>query len=262
MRFTPPPFLGLVGMAALCLPASAANSLDDVQKLATEWARLRSETARIQSDWTTERQLLEASIQALELRAAGLEENRQAMAAATAAERNDQTATAQKIADATTALKNAETRLLALSDTLARLRPSLPPRLSAALELPYRGLAKPGLPATERMQLVMTILSRSMQFNKVVTYAEESVRLEGAGEERLLRVLYWGLGQAYALDASRKQAYLGRAKGELWHWEPVPDATDAITRLFDIQNDKADPAFVEVPLRAAMAPLTPGLQEK
>ena len=238
-----------LGAALCCAPTSHAEPLDEVQKLASEWVRLRAESSRLEMDWSTEKTLLQGSIQALETRLTGLEETRQAVLAAGARERGEQGDTSAHNADAALALTAAETRLQGLSSELTRLRSSLPPRLSLALELPFRSLAGKELSSGERMHFVMTIINRCIQFNRVITYSEEAVALEGEKEGRLLRVLYWGLAQAYALDTASHRAYAGRPVGQAWKWEPLPDSADQVATLFAVYNEKADPQYVPIPTR-------------
>ena len=241
---------GLALGVALALPQFLrAETLEEVQKLASEWARLRTESSRIETDWSLEKGLLKSSITALESRIAALEENRAALAAANSKDLAEHAEAVARNAELSAGLKADEASLVEVSQRLVALRASLPPRLSSALELPYRSLSKPGLPVGERMQYVMTIIGRTLSFNRMVTYAEEAVALDGGGEERMLRVLYWGLAQAYALDTSTRRAFLGRPVNGAWRWEPIPEAVPQVERLLAIHGEKADPEFVRVPAR-------------
>jgi hypothetical protein len=60
-------------------------------------------------------------------------------------------------------------------------------------------------------------------------------------------VMYWGLGQGFALDRKAGKAWTGRPEAGSWTWKPQPDALTAITELMAIHEDKSDPAFVSLP---------------
>ena len=144
-------------------------------------------------------------------------------------------------------LSAVETRLQAFTAQLVALRPSLPPRLSEALELSYRSLANANLAVGERMQLAMTILNRCAVFNRMVTCGEEVLSIDGEAGSKSLNVIYWGLSHGYALDTEGGKAWYGSPGAHGWQWEPTPEALHSVARLIAIYNDKADPDFVAVP---------------
>jgi len=238
--------------APLCLVAALgaapdADPLKSGEKAAGEWIRTRLETARLDSEWLSERPLLESTVDGLRERAATLEEKRDHLTAKTAKDREDADAMRAKNKAAADDLGTAEARLKALVGKLAELRPMLPPRLSAALELPYRSLANPGLSVGERMQLTITVLNRCSQFNRSVTCGEEVLSIEGEQGAKSLQVIYWGLSHAYALDQATGRAWYGSPGPRGWQWDPRPDAGRPVARLIAVYTDKADPDFVAVP---------------
>lgn len=227
----------------------AATSLDDVQNAATEWARLRAETTRLETDWTTERNLLGATVNNLTVEADQLE---RAQAAAQAENRTQRETLAQLTADNTAraeAIAAATVRLEALTDTLRTLRPALPPRLSAALDLPYRSLDADYLRPADRLRHTLTILNRCQEFDQAFVLAEETLPLASGEEPRLLEVLYLGLAQACALDRATNEAYLGRPINGSWQWVHVPGLAPDAARLIAVRRDETPPEFVTLPLQ-------------
>ena len=140
---------------------------------------------------------------------------------------------------------------IAIADELVakvvEMRPSLPPRLSEALELPYRSLANAGLAPGERMQLAMTVLNRCALFNRTVTCGDEVLTISGEQGAKSLEVIYWGLSHAYALDRAAGKAWYGAPGARGWQWDPSPAAVRPVVNLMAVYNDKADPDFVAVP---------------
>jgi hypothetical protein len=142
-----------------------------------------------------------------------------------------------------------DVRLKEIKDRLIQLRPLLPPRLSEALELPYRSLAGTELGPSERMQITMTVLNRCAQFNRLVTCGQEVVTIEGEPGPKSLEVIYWGLSRGYALDRAAGKVWLGAPGPKGWQWEAQPEAFPQVARLIAVYNDKAEPEFAAVPAK-------------
>lgn len=239
------------------LPASAAEApaipggpVAEVQQAATEWAKVRAETVRIESDWAWQRSLMQATLDALQEKVGQLEVQRDGLAAKTAGERREIEELETRRRQMAAAAAEAEQHLRTLAARLVRLRGWLPPRLSAALELPLRSLAAADLPAGERMQHTMTILNRCMHFNRTVTYGEELVAPEG-GTPVLMETVYWGLSHGYALDRVAGVAYLGGGGPEGWRWTPAHELKEAVVRVIAVAHDRTEPAFVEIPVEVS-----------
>jgi hypothetical protein len=220
-----------------------------VQQAVSDWARIRAETVRLQGNWDGERELLATTVTALQDRIRALEDTQKALEAKTSGDREALATLGARTAATDAALQQADEHLRRVAGELAQLRAWLPPRLSQALELPYRSLADPNLTVGERMQYLTTVLNRCAQFNRTITCGEEVVPVAGAANGKLLEVIYWGLSHAYALDRNAGQAFLGAPGPQGWAWEPAAGAAPAIARALAIYRDKGDPAFVELPAR-------------
>ncbi len=231
------------------LLGATTDPIETIGKAATDWVKVRTETVRLEGDWASQRQILESTVDALERRAQDLEDKRDHLKAKTAQERDELDALAGKNQAAADGWKTVEGRLEEMKHRLLQLRPSLPPRLSAALEMPYRSIAGTELAPAERMQLTMTILNRCLQFNRVITSDEEVLTIEGEPAPRSVEVIYWGLSLGYALDRTGGKAWLGSPGPQGWKWEARPDAVKRVDRLIAIYNGKVDPELVAVPAR-------------
>jgi hypothetical protein len=226
----------------------SGDPLSDADESAGQYIKLQIEEARLKTEWSQERGLLESLVRADEERAASLEESRDLTKAKTASAREDLDAMQTKVQGASDDAKVLETRLDTLSSQLLSLRPSLPPRLSEALEMSFRTLAGTGVPVGDRMQVAMNVLNRCAQFNRMVTIGEDVLTLEGEPPEKSLEVIYWGLSHGYAVDRAGRKAWLGSPGPSGWQWEAKPEAFDGVARLIDIAHDKADPTYVNVPV--------------
>lgn len=230
------------------MPLQAGTPLDDVQKAATEWTQVRAETVRIESDWAWQKSFMQSTLDALQERVRQLEEQRTALEVKTAgARRETEDLVARRKAMAAAAAEAAQ-QLKELDERLARMRPWLPPRLSVALELPYRSLVATELPLAERMQHTMTILNRCVHFNRTIAKGEEMIVPPG-GEAKLMEVVYWGLSHGYALDRVAGVAYAGAPAEGGWRWTAAPELAGAVSRLIAVAADKTEPEFVTTPVQ-------------
>ena len=245
-------------LTALYSPAATtpdSPSVENVEQAASQWVKMRIETARIKTEWITERQLLESTIGGLTERAQTLETKGDYLRAKTAKDREELDALDSIDQSALSNLQSIEGRVSTMTTRLLRLRRSLPPRLSAALEMSYRSLTSSDLSVNERMQLNMTIISRCAQFNRTITSEKEVLDVNGGDHPELLEVIYWGMGYGYALNRTTGQAWFGFPGPDGWQWELRPEAVEAVTKLIAIHQDKADPDFVKVPARVSDHPV-------
>jgi len=244
----PKPLCGLWLLLLFNLPAGA-TPLDDVQTAATTWANLRSELTRLESDWAGEKKVLSASVAGLSQRAEQMALSHEALEAETAKDRREIDELRQQNKASTADLEQANNRMAAVAQRLLSTRAALPPRLSAALDLPFKSLASPDLAAGERAQHVMTILNRCNQFNQAFVLAEEIIPTSPGAEPQLLEIIYLGLAQACAIDRAADQAYVGRPTNGQWTWTPQPNLAAEIANMIAIYQDRAEPTFVTVPMQ-------------
>jgi len=227
--------------------------LETVEKAAGDWVAVRAETARLETEWATTHPLLESTVRGLQERAQALEDKRDFLKARTAKDREELAGLEAANQASAAGLRSADAQLQAMGPRWSALLAALPPRLTEALELPARSLAAPGLTVSERMQYTMTMLNRCLQFNHGLLCEDEVLRLGGETNGQELEVIYWGLGHGYALDRPARRVWFGSPGPQGWHWEPLPEAFDAVVRLMAISRGKAEPEFVEVPARLKLA---------
>jgi hypothetical protein len=237
------------GRALAADSAATVLPVDSVRQAVTEWAKIRAETVRLETNWEAERQLLSSTLKAQTERAQELASQKKTLEAKTTGERDSLVTLTAQNAVAEAALADATRRLRDIGAEVLALRPWLPPRLSEALELPYRSLANPALTPGERMLFVTTILNRCAQFNQTITLGDEPQQLPGETERRMLEVIYWGASHAYAFDRAGGKTYVGSPGAKGWTWEPAPGAEKSVTHLIAIYREQSDPQFVEAPAR-------------
>ena len=228
--------------------------LATTESLITQWAQLRTEAGRIESDWHWQRNVLQTTQEALQHQIARLEAERELQRATQGKVNQERAVRAAETAAQQQTLDAIDRELRTLAARAVALQRWLPPRLAAAVELPARSLADPALPAADRMQHLATFQNRCNQFNRVVTFSEEVLVLPDHDRPRLLEILYWGLAAAYALDRERNLAYTGYPGPEGWVWEPLPEAAEDVAQLLAVHRDEQAPMFVNLPLQVRDLP--------
>jgi len=242
---------GLVIFTLATSGCYAGDTLESVGKSADEWVKMRVETARLETAWKEEQLLVEATVAALNERAVSAEEKRDLLKAQTAKDREEMDGLQAKISNERSDIRLLDERLKQMTQKLVALRPGLPPRLSEALEMTYRSLAKPSLSTSERTQLVINIFNRCTQFNREVTVSEDVLTLEGLSNAKSLEVIYWGLSHGYAVDRVTHKAWFGSSHEGTWRWEANDAMFENVLGLIAVAKDKADPNFIQAPAHIA-----------
>lgn len=245
-----------LALACFILPVAllaADDPVEKVSKLANEWVKTRAETVRLETEWNSHRALMQSMVDALDQRSRIIQEKMEHLKAKTAEDRGELDTLGKKNDLAGSGLVSAEARLKETAQGVIALRPFLPPRLSAALDLPYRSITDPALSVSDRMQHTMTILNRCMQFNRVITASDEVLTLPGEAAPKSLEAIYWGLSHGYALDRAANKAWYGSPGPQGWQWEARPEAAVEVARLIAIATDRADPDFIVVPAKLSHA---------
>lgn len=229
--------------------AAADDPLAGVQETVGRWSAVRAETIRAETEWEWQRTLMFSTLDVLKERIGQLESRRDELLAKTAGERRELAELGAEREAMQAAESQAAEQLRSLAGRLLELRPALPPRLSSALELPFRSLAAGELSLGERMQHTMTILNRCALFNRGVTFGEEMVTLPGE-PPKLMEVAYWGLSRAYALDAAAHRACVGAPAEGVWTWTAAPELEAPVRKLVAIARDRREPELIQLPVTA------------
>jgi hypothetical protein len=246
-------FAAAAGLGATVATAAPPDPTDTLAKLSLEWVKSRAEAVRAETEWGSQRELLDSTVKALEERARELEAHRDLLKARTAKDRGDLDHLDVENQQLAGQFSRFEVQLKSVDERLVKLRPQLPPKLSQALELALLTLASPSLPPAERMAHTITVLNRCAQFNRGVTFGEEIVNLPGEGRPKLVQTVYWGLSHGYAYDKTARKAWFGAPTPQGWGWTSCTESEGAVRELIATFDDKAEPKFVAVPAAAGRA---------
>ena len=142
-------------------------------------------------------------------------------------------------------LANLERQVLALVPQLpAPLQKRLEPLLVQIPEDADRTTA----PLGQRMMNVLGVLGQAEKWNNTATFVGETRAIKGEQKVQV-RTLYWGLAQAFYVDAQGETAGIGRPGDEGWVFEDDPSLASRAELLLDIYEGNVDTiAFVPLPV--------------
>ena len=241
-----------LGFAAMPILVNAANPLAETRSQLREWVETKQITSEEKADWRTEEAILtdtEALLSnELDRISKALEEFQ---TTATAAEEDRGKLNSEK-EQLSAAANVVVSQIGALETAMKAIIPTLPAPLVDRIKPLIRRLPddpdNTKLSLGERVQNIVGILSQADKFNTTITQTSESREIEN-GKTVEVRTLYWGLSQAYYVDASAQYAGIGYPTPTGWEWPRIDDAGVAIKRLLDVYEGGEAIQFVDVPAR-------------
>lgn len=240
-----------LALASLVTLVSAAEGPDELKAQADRWIELEKNLADERNAWRPQKEALEASIHVLKSEQTTLQTRVEGNELAAAAFRNR-----LEVARADFAQQEAGHTILAaacqkLEQRLSALLPRLPGPLQERVQPHLTKLRSPagddGATISERAQSLVSALTAIEQFNNSLTLTHE-LRPNGAGETVDVKVLYWGLSGAYAIDATGANAWILAPGRNGWEWRDAPAEAAAIRSLISVHEKQQNPSFVVLPI--------------
>lgn len=236
----------LLGAAPALDAHAQPDSLRAIDELASRWTGLEHQKDLLEADWRMQKPVLEQQLSLLEREAAELN----ALLATSERQQDEVEQRRLELLEEQTRLEqeqDALERSLARSALALRsLHPALPPPLLEAWNDALPRLDDPLRTATEKLQLVLELLTQLDDFDRKVTLHETVLTL-GDGRDYAVKQVYLGLSHGWYVTADRRLAGAGRADPSGWRWTPVADG-EPVGRIVDILERRADPALVSIPL--------------
>jgi hypothetical protein len=251
----------LVTTLVLCLLCAGARStgaeegaMATLRPLLEKWVETRQLISRERQRARQEDELLQARLHVLTMREKDLRER-------TAEVQKDLTQAEEKRAtlEAESAhLDESLARLEASVETLEQqtlaLLQAAPEPLRKKVEVLSQQFPKDagasGMSLSLRYQNLIGVLNTMNGFNNEITLTTE-VRQFGEGPANEVRVLYFGLGQAYFCNRDASLAGVGRPSRDGWTWERR-DAIGPVVAALIAQNlNEKTPAYEALPVKLA-----------
>lgn len=238
--------------AATAQPSRAQSAVDDFRVKTEKWVETRQILSEEKSSWEAERETLRATRDLLKQQREILQEEVEKLEASNTEadeERNELLLERGEYQRANRAL---EERIRALEQQVLALAPRLPAPLQHKLEpllvqVPEDPEAA-NLQLGQRLVNVLGVLAQTERFNGTTSFVGETRAVQG-GQKVQVRTLYWGLGQAFYVDARGEIAGVGRPGVRGWEFSDRPELREEAKLLLDIYEGNVDVIqFVRLPV--------------
>lgn len=235
-------------------PVSKTEKLKDSVR---EWIETMREIQTAEDTWERDRILLEDQRSALESEIADLTVRvKEAKVEKEGADKESLDDVSKREAlVAANDLLAAEVRKLETA-MIGRL-PSLPsplaeePRVKELMEQVRQDVALSGKEAesglTKRLNNVLNLLTEAEKWQQTVHLRDE-LHVSEDGQKFNMKVVYFGLGAAYAVNGAGNFALVGAPDEEGWIFETRNDLAGEIKQMVDVLNGDVDARFVELPI--------------
>jgi hypothetical protein len=248
------PMLMLRGFAA---DADEAPSTEKLKDTVREWIETMREVQQEENDWERDQELLQAQRDGLETEIAELKKQLE-VARQEKAGADSKSVDKVKKRDALAAAKDAlAADVRKLEESLVAKLPGFPaplagdPRVKELMEQVRKDVqltgedAKGGL--TKRLNNVLNLLSEAEKWQQTV-HLKDELHETGDGRKFNMKVVYFGLGCAYAVDDAGEFALVGVPGEAGWTFSERNDLAPTIQQMVAVLNGDADAQFISLPI--------------
>ena len=242
--------LHAVLLGSLLIPMNsfaADDPVEDIHQLTLQWTGLEHQKDLLRKNWRGDKPVLEQQLSLLERETRELnrflkesEQEQDEVEQRRLELLEQQTRLEQEQAALESSLRQAAIRLKAL-------HVQLPPPLVEGWEEELPRLEDSLLTGSERLQLVLNLLSQLDDFQQKVTL-NETVMTLADGQEYLVKQVYLGLSHGWYVTADQSHAAAGMANPDGWEWTPVTDG-ERIARIIAILERRMTPELITMPLQ-------------
>jgi len=232
------------------LPLKAApTEVDHNIQLIEKWIAVNKDTAKLRSDWVTDKAELEQENSLLDSEIESLQKKLEALNSI-----NNELITRERTASDSAEGQDRILDLLKESSekyesTLLKLAKRLPTPLAADIhEKLGDASARESKNIGARFQAIISAINLIHRFNQKPFFAKE-IYESGPGTDKQLDTLYWGIAIGYRVDPSNSIAQIGRPLQDAWVWSDASSYAENIRRLIHIHQLGETPSYVELPLQ-------------
>jgi hypothetical protein len=243
--------VGCLVLLATSPSFSAENTLNETRSTLDKWVETRQLISRTKSDWLSEKETLEQSIQLFERELKSVQAQMAALG-------TNSTQVEKERAQADASLKSSNESLDVAKRFVADFEGKIT-KFVPQVPVPLQDILKPSLAriptnsastkmlVTERVQVAVGILNELDKFNNAVTIFNEK-RTNGKGEEVAVQSVYLGLGAGYFVNDAGDFAGVGSPGASGWEWTPKPDVASQIKEVIRIYRNEHPAAFISLPV--------------
>lgn len=238
----------LLGVARVC----AETPLQETRSVLEKWVETRGLVSKTRSDWQSDKEMLEQTIQLLERDLKGVEEQMSRLTTNNAQAEKERKQTEEALKESNDGLEQAKQFATAFEAKILKLVPQLPVSLQEKQELrkalnriPTDSANTKATP-TERIQTIVGILNELDKFNNGVSVYSER-RKTDKGEEIACETVYVGFGAAYFVNDTGDFAGTGTPGPNGWVWTPRPEIASSVREVVRIYRNERPATFIALP---------------
>jgi septal ring factor EnvC (AmiA/AmiB activator) len=243
-------FLSLAFLAFAGDAAEDSSPLARTRSTLEQWVETRQVISKTRSDWQTDKETLEQTLQLYDRELKSIDEQMSKVA-------TNNTQVAKEMEEATALQKSSNDTLdgarqfaTDFEAQVKKLAPQLPAPLQDILKPMLARL--PAEPATskmlaaERMQVLVGVLNELDKFNNAVNLFNEK-RRNPKGEEVAVQTIYVGLGAAYFVNEAGDFAGTGTPGANGWEWSVKSEIAPTVQEVVRIYRNERTARFVTLP---------------
>jgi hypothetical protein len=240
----------LVLLAARLAPA-AENTLNETRSTLDKWVETRQLISRTRSDWQTDKEMLEQSIQLFDRELKTVQEQMSTLGTNTTQVEKERVQAESSLKSSNESLDVAKKFIADFEEKITKFVPQLP--------IPLQDILKPSLAriptnsaatkmaVTERVQVAVGILNEVDKFNNGVAIFNDK-RPNAKGEEVAVQCVYIGLGAAYFVNEAGDFAGVGSPGASGWEWTPKHEVASQVKEVIRIYRNEHPATFVSLPV--------------
>jgi len=238
----------LLGSLLIPMNSFAADDpVEDIHQLTLQWTGLEHQKDLLRKNWRGDKPVLEQQLSLMERETREL--NR--FLKESAQEQDEVEQRRLELLEQQTRLEQEqaalERSLRQAAIRLKTLHAQLPPPLKEGWEEELPRLEDSLLTGSERLQLVLNLMSQLDDFQQKVTL-HETVMTLADGQEYLVKQVFLGLSHGWYVTADQSHAAAGTANPDGWQWTAVANG-ERIARIIAILERRMNPELITIPLQ-------------
>ena len=228
----------------------AETSVEETRSVLEKWVETRQLISKTQSDWQTDKETIEQTLQLYDRELKSVEEQMSKLSTNSTQVDKERVEAEALLKSSNEALDRAKQFAVRFEVQITKLVPRLPEPLQEILKpLLARLPADPAntkMAVTERIQVLIGILNEVDKFNNAVNLFSEKRKNE-KGEEVAVETVYVGLGAAYFVNDANDFAGTGTAGANGWEWDMESELAPSVRKVIKIYRNEHSPQFVALP---------------
>ncbi|HXJ56712.1 MAG TPA: DUF3450 family protein [Verrucomicrobiae bacterium] len=236
---------------AWAVSVGAETPLVEARSVLQTWVETRQSIAKTRSDWQSDKEMLEQTIQLFERELKGVEEQMSKLGTNSTQVEKERVQAETSLAASNQSLDQAKQFATDFEGKIIKLVPQLPAPLQEILKpmlarMPTNAASTKTL-TTDRIQVLVLISNELDKFNNAVTIFNEK-RKNVKGEEVAVETVYIGLGAAYFVNDAGDFAGMGAPGQNGWEWSTKPELATPVREVVRIYRNEHPARFVSLPV--------------